>query len=194
MANALTIVIVEQDKDRASAIVESLRETGEHNIHVLAGESGLARSVMRLEPDVVLIDVADPSRDSIEQIALASGPMDRAVALFVDHSDAQMTKTAIEAGVSAYVVDGLQFDRIKPVIDAAIARFQLYQRMRTELETTKRALEDRKIIDRAKGLLIKARNISEEEAYALLRKTAMDQGKRVAEVSRALVSAADLLL
>lgn len=194
MANALTIVIVEQDKDRALAIVESLRETGDHDIHVLAGESGLARSVMRIEPDVVLIDVADPSRDSIEQIALASGPMDRAVALFVDHSDAQMTKAAIEAGVSAYVVDGLQNDRIKPVMDAAIARFQLYQRMRTELETTKRALEDRKIIDRAKGLLIKARNIPEEEAYALLRKTAMDQGKRVAEVARALVSAADLLL
>lgn len=194
VANALTIVIVEQDKDRALAIVESLRETGDHDIHVLAGESGLARSVMRIEPDVVLIDVADPSRDSIEQIALASGPMDRAVALFVDHSDAQMTKAAIEAGVSAYVVDGLQNDRIKPVMDAAIARFQLYQRMRTELETTKRALEDRKIIDRAKGLLIKARNIPEEEAYALLRKTAMDQGKRVAEVARALVSAADLLL
>lgn len=194
MANALTIVIVEQDKDRALAIVESLRETGDHDIHVLAGESALARSVMRIEPDVVLIDVADPSRDSIEQIALASGPMDRAVALFVDHSDAQMTKAAIEAGVSAYVVDGLQNDRIKPVMDAAIARFQLYQRMRTELETTKRALEDRKIIDRAKGLLIKARNIPEEEAYSLLRKTAMDQGKRVAEVARALVSAADLLL
>lgn len=193
MANTLTIVIVEQDKSRAIAIVDSLRETGDHDIHVLAGESGLARSVMRIMPDIVLIDVANPSRDSIEQLALASGPLERAVALFVDHSDAQMTKVAIEAGVSAYVVDGLQNDRLKPVMDAAIARFQMFQRMRTELETTKRALEDRKTIDRAKGLLIKLRGISEEDAYTLLRKTAMDQGKRVADVAQALVTASDLL-
>ncbi len=193
MADTLTIVIVEHDKDRAIAIVDSLRETGDHDIHVLAEVSGLARSVMRLMPDIVLIDVANPSRDSIEQLALASGPLERPVALFVDRSDAQMTKTAIEAGVSAYVVDGLQNDRIKPVMDAAIARFQMFQRMRTELETTKRALEDRKTIERAKGVLTKHRGISEDEAYTLLRKTAMDQGKRVVDVARALVTASELL-
>ncbi|GAA6208159.1 ANTAR domain-containing response regulator [Cognatishimia sp. WU-CL00825] len=193
MAKTLTIVIVENDKARAMAIVDGLRETGDHKIHVLAEQSGLARSIAKLSPDVVLIDVANPSRDSIEELALASGPLDRPVAFFVDHSDARMTKTAIEAGVSAYVVDGLQNDRIKPVLDAAIARFQLFQRMRIELETTKRALEERKIIDRAKGMLMKARGLSEDEAYALLRKTAMDQGKRVADIAVALVTAADLL-
>ncbi|MGH1466432.1 MAG: ANTAR domain-containing response regulator [Cognatishimia sp.] len=175
------------------AIVDGLRETGGHEIHVLAEQSGLARSIANLAPDVVLIDVANPSRDSIEELALASGPLERPVAFFVDHSDTNMTKTAIEAGVSAYVVDGLQNDRIKPVLDAAIARFQLFQRMRIELETTKQALEERKVIDRAKGLLMKARGISEEDAYALLRKTAMDQGKRVADIAIALVTAADLL-
>lgn len=193
MANDLNIVIVEHDKERALSIVDSLRETGPHKIHVLAEESGLSRSVAQLKPDVVLIDVANPSRDSIEQLAVASSPLERPVALFVDRSDAQMTKTAIEAGVSAYVVDGLQMDRIRPVMDAAIARFQMFQRVRTELETTKRALEERKIIDRAKGLLMKVRGISEEEAYTLLRKSAMDQGKRVADVSSALVTTADLL-
>ena len=193
MADTLTIVIVEHDKERALAIVDSLRETGEHSIHVLAENNGLARSVAKLSPDVVLIDVANPSRDTIEQLAVASGPTERPVAFFVDRSDAQLTKTAIEAGVSAYVVDGLQNDRIKPVLDAAIARFQYFQRMRTELETAKRALEERKVIDRAKGLLMKVRGISEEEAYALLRKTAMDQGKRVIDVATALVTAADLL-
>lgn len=193
MADTLTIVIVEHDKERALAIVDSLRETGDHSIHVLAETSGLARSVAKLAPDVVLIDVANPSRDTIEQLAVASGPTERPVAFFVDRSDAQLTKTAIEAGVSAYVVDGLQNDRIKPVLDAAIARFQYFQRMRTELETAKRALEERKVIDRAKGLLMKVRGISEEEAYALLRKTAMDQGKRVIDVATALVTAADLL-
>lgn len=193
MSNDLTIVIVERDKERALSIVDSLLETGDHKIHVLAEESGLSRSIARLQPDVVLIDVANPSRDTIEQLATAASPLERPVAFFVDRSDAQMTKSAIEAGVSAYVVDGLHTDRIKPVMDAAIARFQMFQRMRAELETTKRALEERKVIDRAKGLLMKARGISEEEAYALLRKTAMGQGKRVADVASALVTTADLL-
>lgn len=193
MPETLTILVVEKDPDRARAIVDALAETGQHKIHILAEASSLARSVNEVSPDVVLIDVSDPSRDAIEQFALASHPLERPVAMFVDQSNAQLTKAAIEAGVSAYVVDGLQNDRIKPILDAAIARFQMFQRMRTELETTKRALEDRKVLDRAKGLLMKARGIGEEEAYALLRKTAMDQGKRVAEVAQALVTASDLL-
>ncbi|MEM8699818.1 MAG: ANTAR domain-containing protein, partial [Pseudomonadota bacterium] len=126
-------------------------------------------------------------------LTLASGPLDRPVAMFVDRSNDQATKAAIEAGVSAYVVDGLRKQRIKPVIDAAIARFHMYSRMRTELAATKAALAERKTIDRAKGLLMQARGLSEEEAYALLRKTAMDQGRKVVEVATALVTAADLL-
>ncbi|MEJ5218156.1 ANTAR domain-containing protein [Cognatishimia sp. D5M38] len=193
MSENLTIVVVEKDRDRACAIVDSLAETGSHKIHVLSEVSGLARSVARFAPDVVLVDVTDPSRDAIEQLALASDPLERPVALFVDRSDAQLTKAAIEAGVSAYIVDGLQNDRIKPILDAAIARFQMFQRMRTELETTKRALEERKIVDRAKGIIMKARGVGEEDAYALLRKTAMDQSKRVADVAQALVTASELL-
>ena len=100
---------------------------------------------------------------------------------------------AIEAGVSAYVVDGLQPARLKPILDAAITRFRVFQRMRTELAETKRALEERKVIDRAKGMVMKARGVSEDEAYAILRKAAMDQNKRVAEVAAALVTAAGLL-
>ena len=105
----------------------------------------------------------------------------------------QLTRAAIEAGVSAYVVDGLRPERIKPVLDAAIARFHMFQRMRAELAATKAALEERKIIDRAKAILMKARGIDEEAAYALLRKTAMDQGKRVADIAQQLVLAAGLL-
>ena len=144
-------------------------------------------------PDVVLIDVTSPSRDMLEELTLASGPMDRPVAMFVDRSDPGLTKAAIEAGVSAYVVDGLRADRVKPILDAAIARFHMFQRMRTELATTKRALEERKVIDRAKGILMKAKRLTEEEAYALLRKAAMDQGRKVADVAEALVTAAGLL-
>ena len=141
----------------------------------------------------MLIDIANPSRDMLEELAVASGPMDRPVAMFVDRSETGMSDAAIEAGVSAYVVNGLQPARVKPVLDAAIARFRMFQRMRKELAATKQALEERKLIDRAKGMIIKARGVDEDEAYAILRKAAMDQGKRVAEVASALVTAAGLL-
>jgi len=193
MPDRLTIVVVEKDRERAILIVESLRASGDHDIHVIGDDSGLARAISSRNPDIVLIDIQSPSRDVIEELTLASAPMDRPVAMFVDQSDGALTRAAIQAGVSAYVVDGLRPARIKPIIDAAIARFQMFQQMRTELEATRRALEDRKIIDRAKGLLMKARGIDEDAAYALLRRAAMDQGKRVAEVAGALVTAAGLL-
>lgn len=193
MAPKLSIVIVEPDPERARLIVDALREAGDFDIRVISERSGLARQIAQRQPDLVLVDVADPSRDTIEELTLATGPLERPVALFVDRSDAGLSAAAIEAGLSAYVVDGLTPARVKPVLDAAIARFRMMQRMRTELAETKRALEDRKVIDRAKGLLMRARGIPEDEAYALLRKTAMDQGRRVADVAEALVTAAGLL-
>nr|WP_232237095.1 ANTAR domain-containing protein [Thiosulfatihalobacter marinus] len=186
-------MIVEPDKTRAEAIIDSLVATGDHHIKVLAGHTGLARSVAEMNPDIVLVDIANPSRDVIEELTLASSPLERPVAMFVDRSDDSITKAAIEAGVSAYVVDGLRADRIQPVMDAAIARFHMFSRMRSELAATRRALEERKIIDRAKGILMRARNLSEDEAYALIRKTAMSQGRKIADVAQALVTAADLL-
>lgn len=191
--SGLSIIVVERDRDRALRIVDGLVATGDHTITVIAEETGLARRIADQRPDIVLIDVSNPSRDVLEELALASGPLERPVAMFVDRSDEQLTRAAIEAGVSAYVVDGLQPERIKPVLDAAIARFHLFSRMRAELAATKAALEDRKIIDRAKAILMKARGIDEEAAYALLRKTAMDQKKRVAEIAQQLVMAAGLL-
>ncbi|WP_197918730.1 ANTAR domain-containing response regulator [Thiosulfatihalobacter marinus] len=193
MPSQLTILIVEPDKTRAEAIIDSLVATGDHHIKVLAGHTGLARSVAEMNPDIVLVDIANPSRDVIEELTLASSPLERPVAMFVDRSDDSITKAAIEAGVSAYVVDGLRADRIQPVMDAAIARFHMFSRMRSELAATRRALEERKIIDRAKGILMRARNLSEDEAYALIRKTAMSQGRKIADVAQALVTAADLL-
>jgi response regulator NasT len=189
----LAIIVVEPDRERALRIVDGLRASGDHEITVISEATGLARRIAELNPDIVLIDVADPSRDVLEDLALVSGPMERPVAMFVDRSDEQMTRAAIEAGVSAYVVDGLQPDRIKPILDAAIARFHMFQKMRAELAATKAALEERKIIDRAKAILMKARGIDEEAAYALLRKTAMDQNRRMADIAQQLVMAAGLL-
>ena len=193
MTNRLSIVVVEEDRDRAIAIVDALRDSGEYDVHVIGNVSGLARKIAAFLPDVVLIDIDNPTRDMLEELTLASGPLDRPVAMFVSGGASGLAKAAVEAGVSAYVVDGLQPERLSPILEAAMARFQLSRQMRTELAETRRALEERKVIDRAKGLLMKARGVGEDEAYALLRKTAMDQGRRVADVAEALVTAAGLL-
>jgi response regulator NasT len=193
MTGKLSIIVVEKDRDRAVMIVDCLREADDHDVLVIADELGLARRISERNPDLVLIDAGNPSRDAIEELTLASAPLQRPVAMFVDESDGALTKAAIEAGVSAYVVAGLSANRIKPVLDAAIARFHLMQKMRVELAETRRALEERKVIDRAKGIVMRAKGIGEDEAYALMRKAAMDQGKKLAEVAQALVTAAELL-
>jgi response regulator NasT len=195
MTAPLSIVIVEEDRDRdrAIAIVDALKASGDYDIHVIGNASGLARKIAGLLPDVVLIDIDNPTRDMLEELTLASGPLDRPVAMFVSGAAGGLAQAAVEAGVSAYVVGGLQTERLKPVMDVAIARFQMMRQMRTELDETRRALEERKVIDRAKGLLMKAKGIGEDDAYALLRKAAMDQGRKVAEVAEALVTAAGLL-
>lgn len=193
MAARLSITVVEPDRDRALQIVDSLREAGDFEIRIVSEPTSLKRQIEVHQPDVVLIDIENPSRDMLEELALASGPMDRPVAMFVDRSDEGLSTAAIEAGVSAYVVDGMRPERLKPILDAAIVRFRMFHRMRKELAETKRALQERKVIDRAKGLIIKARGVGEDEAYAILRKAAMDQNKRMAEVAEALVSTAGLL-
>lgn len=193
MKRDLSIVVVEPDPARAALISESLSAAGDFSVTVLGGTNDLAGRIQRIAPDVVLIDIANPSRDTMEEMTLATGPLDRPVAMFVDRSDDTMTRAAIEAGVSAYVVDGLQPARLRPILEAAVARFNMFSRVRTELETTKRALEERKLLDRAKGLIMKAKGVGEEEAYTLLRKEAMDQGKRVADIAQALVTTAGLL-
>jgi two-component system, response regulator / RNA-binding antiterminator len=193
MVKPLSIVVVEKDRDRAITIVDSLREAGDHDILVIGDEIGLARRIAERNPDLVLIDAGNPSRDALEELTLATAPLQRPVAMFVDESDDGMTRSAIEAGVSAYVVAGLSANRIRPVLEAAIARFHMMHKMRVELAETRRALEERKVIDRAKGIVMRAKGITEDEAYALMRKAAMDQGRKVAEVAQALVTAAELL-
>lgn len=193
MDTALNIIVVEQDRERAMMIVDALREAGPHRIGIIGSGAGLARRVAETRPDLVLIDAGDPSRDALEELTLAAGPLERPVAMFVDRSDQSLTRAAIEAGVSAYVVGGLRSERIRPILDAAIARFHLFARMRSELAATKAALEERKLIDRAKGILMRAKSIGEDEAYATLRRAAMDQGKRLAEIAQALVTASELL-
>lgn len=189
----LQIVVIETNRDRADMIVEGLEREGHAQVTVLDTTVGLSDTLRRLQPDIVLIDIEHPSRDMLTELASASEADQRPVAMFVDKSDTAMMNAALSAGVSAYVVDGLKQARIRSVLETAIARFHAFSRLRTELAATKAALEERKTIDRAKGALMKMRGISEDEAYALIRKTAMDQGKRIAEVAAAIVTAAGLL-
>ncbi|MBO6866056.1 MAG: ANTAR domain-containing protein [Pseudomonadota bacterium] len=193
MDQDLRILVVEPDPERAHSIIDALTADGWTNLHVVGDVTALDRKMKTLSPDIVLIDLANPDRDTLEHISMVSDAKSRPVAMFVDKTDDTMTQAAIQAGLSAYVVDGLHMNRIKPVIETAIARFQVMRKMQTELDAAKRALADRKTIDRAKGLIMKARGIGEDEAYALLRKSAMDQGKKVIDVAQALVTASDLL-
>ena len=181
----LSIAVVEQDRERALMIVDGLHDAGDYEVTVIGDVTGLARRLAALQPDVVLIDLESPDRDVLDALTVASGPADRPVAMFVDRSDDAMMRAAIEAGVSAYVVGGLSRERIRPVLTAAIARFHVVARLRAELATTKAALEERKLVDRAKGMLMKAKGIGEDEAYALMRRAAMDQGKKLGEVAAA---------
>ncbi|OSP56841.1 ANTAR domain-containing response regulator [Pseudoruegeria sp. SK021] len=193
MPNTLSIVIIEKECARAQLIVEALSAEASYHVQVISDFTGLRESIAACNPDVVLIDLTNPSRDILEELTMASSPLERPVAMFVDQSETMLTQQAVDAGVSAYVVNGLQPDRIRPVLDAAIARFHLFHRLRAELDATKRALEERKVIDRAKAILIRSRNMTEDDAYALLRKTAMDKGRRIADVAEALITAASML-
>jgi len=193
MLKNIKILVVEPDRSKAKDIIDALIGGGWSDVVVLASSSALDRNLRQHNPDIILIDLANPDRDTLEHISLVSQAKSRPVAMFVDHTDEGMTQAAIEAGLSAYVVNGLQMDRIKPVLETAIARFRLLSKMQAELDAAKLALSDRKTIDRAKGLIMRARGVCEEDAYKLMRKSAMDQGRKVIDVAHSLVTAADLL-
>ncbi len=193
MDRDLRILIVEPDPTRVEGIINALNDAGWSDVKALAQISALERTVKAFVPDIVLIDLANPDRDTLEHISYATESSNRAVALFVDQTDKHLTQSALNAGVSAYVVDGLQMERIKSVLETAIARFKVMRQMQSELDAAKQALEDRKTIDRAKGILMRQRNLSEDAAYTLLRKTAMGQNRKVIDVAQALITASDLL-
>ncbi|MGO9742658.1 MAG: ANTAR domain-containing response regulator [Roseiarcus sp.] len=189
----LHVLLIDDDAVRAAVIEEGLREVGHDRVTVITDMRLLLRQIELADPDVILIDLENPNRDVLEQMFLVSRTVRRPVAMFVDQSDRASMEAAIDAGVSAYVVNGMRKERVKPVLDMAIRRFNVFHRLREELDRTKRQLEDRKVIERAKGILMKSRGLSEEQAHALLRKTAMNESRRVADVALSLVTAAKLL-
>ena len=189
----MRIVIVDDTGLRADILEDGLAEAGFDDIHIVPPHGGFVARIERLAPDVVLMDLGSPSRDTLEEMLTVSRALARPIAMFVDQSDDAMIGAAIDAGVSAYVVDGLRKERVKPILDLAIRRFNAFARLQAELDEARTVIADRKTIDRAKAILMKSRNLSEPDAYALLRSTAMNQGRRIVEVAEALITASDLL-
>jgi len=187
------IAIIDESVSRASIIQDGLAEAGLVDTIVLSKRDGLLAALEALDPEVVLIDLANPSRDLLEDYFAVSRAIARPIAMFVDQSDEETTAAAIDAGVSAYVVNGLHKNRIKPVLEVAMQRFLAFSRLQKELHEAKTALADRTLIDRAKAILMARRAIDEPSAYALLRGQAMRSNRRIAEIAEAIVTAESLL-
>jgi response regulator NasT len=191
--NPLSILVIDENRLRGSVIEAGLREAGYANLTVVHDVVGIAQRIVEIEPDVIVIDLENPNRDMLENMFQLSRAVKRPIAMFVDRSDKASIEAAVDAGVSAYIVDGLKQERVKPILDMAITRFNAFSRMARELEDARSELENRKLLDRAKGILMSTRGLSEPQAYALLRKTAMNQNRKISEIAESLILAAGLL-
>ncbi len=188
-----SVVIVDENAARASIIEAGLISAGHEHVTIINDMSGVVAKITAIAPDVVVIDLQNPNRDMLEDALQLSRAVKRPVAMFVDKSDNEMMQSAIDAGVSAYVIDGLRQDRVKAILDMAVSRFNAFSKLERELEEAKSALENRNVIDQAKRLIMTSRSVSEDEAYKLLRKTAMNQNRKIVEVAESLVLSANLL-
>jgi response regulator NasT len=193
MGASLRILLVDEAPERAGAIEAALSAAGHTVVARLASAADLTQQIGATGAEVIIVDMNSPDRDTIESLREVTRELPRPIVMFVDRSDETMIADAINAGVSAYIVDGLNPARVKPVLDVAIARFNQFQAISDELGKAKASLAERKVIERAKGILMQEKKLSEEEAYRALRSAAMGQNKRIAEVAENLVNAARLL-
>src|SRR3979411_728448 len=186
-------VHIDESPIRAAILEEGLREAGfTHVVHISEMQRLLAR-IYALDPDVILIDLENPSRDVLEQMFQVSRAGRRPIAMFVGQSDSASIPASVDAGGSTYLVDGLKKERIEPSLDLCISRFNAFSKLQDELERTKSALEDRKVIDRAKGILMKLKGLTEGEAYLLLRSTAMREKKKIGQIAPPILTASEML-
>ncbi|MGA7074704.1 ANTAR domain-containing response regulator [Bradyrhizobium sp.] len=187
------IAIVDESPIRAAILEEGLREAGFTDVVRIDEMQSLLSRIYALDPDVIVIDLENPSRDILEQMFQVSRAVRRPIAMFVDQSDAASIQASVDAGVSAYIVDGLKKERLKPILDLCISRFNAFAKLQDELDRAKSALEDRKVIERAKGILMKLKGLTEDEAYVLLRSTAMREKKKIGEIAQSILTASELL-
>jgi response regulator NasT len=189
----MRIAIVDESAARASIIREGLATQPDCEIFVLTERRGLVARIGEIGPDIVLMDLGNPSRDVLEEYFAVSRVLDRPIAMFVDESDNESIAASVEAGVSSYVVDGLSANRIRPIVDLAVMRFNAFARLQRDLADAKGKLAERETIDKAKRVLMDSRGLPEAQAYAEMRKAAMNQGKRIVDIAEAILTAQRLM-
>jgi response regulator NasT len=207
MNEALRIVVVAPDlaiedqtddyavsqAERSRSLRIGLLENGFNLVAVLPADVFLQERLSQLQPDMIIVDAESEARDALEHVVMATRDARRPIVMFTNDSDTSHVRDAVAAGVSAYIVAGLSAERIRPILDVAMARFQHEQALRQELAATKTELQDRKVIDRAKGLLMQRQGLSEQAAFEKMRKTAMDKSLKLAEVAQRMLDVMDLL-
>ena len=193
MTAAYRVLLLDRNPGRVALLEEALEAEGYHVVSRVAPDMELQAEVERVRPDLVIIDMESPDRDTLEHLGTLNRNNPKPVLMFADASDCDTMRAAIRAGVSAYVVDGFSAGRLRSVMELAIARFEEYQGLREELEDARTKLADRRDIERAKGLLMQRRRLPEDEAHRALRRMAMDRNFTLGDAARALISALELL-
>jgi len=189
----LRVLLVDERADRARDLARALEDAGCQVVAELIGPVDLHESLRAVQPDLVIVDMDSPDRDMLEDMQRITSEQPRPIVMFVDESDSESIRSAVRAGVAAYVVKGASAERIRPVLEVACARFEEFMALRSELARAQSTLAERKLIERAKGILMQKRGLAEDDAYRALRKMAMNQGLRLAEVARHVLTAAEIL-
>lgn len=189
----MKIMLFDEKPERSLFLRMTLERLGHEIVAEVSNPRNLYEEVRRLSPDAIIIDTDSPSRDTLEHLCLITKSYPRPIVMFTQDRDRHSIREAVRAGVTAYIVDGLAAERIEPIIDTAVARFEAFQQVQDELNLTRSKLSDRKLVDRAKGILMKQRNIAEEEAYSVLRKFAMDRSITLGTAAEQVITFAKLL-
>lgn len=190
---SLSVLLVDDDPERAAIVEPALRAAGYEVVTVVDTASEMLAQVRAMKPDVIIIDRDSPDRDTLEHVCMITRDDPRPIVMFTQDKDRTLMREALEAGVSAYVVDGLSVERVRPIVEVALARFEQWQALRRELDQAQTNLAERKVIERAKGIVMKQRRCTEDEAYVLLRNLAMDRNQRLAHVAESVITMAELL-
>ena len=183
-----------REAERSRILRIGLLQAGYNIVATLPADTFLPERLAQIQPDIIIIDAESQARDTLEHVVLATRDARRPIVMFTDDTDTQHVGAAIAAGVTAYVVAGLAPERVKPVLDVALARFEYEEGLKRELSVARDQLSERKLVERAKGLLMQRHQITEPEAYARIRKAAMDKGLKMTQIAQRIVDAADLLL
>ena len=188
-----SILLVDTRPERGKVLAQALAAEGVNLLSCVAPDEDLLSAVIRHGPDIVLIDIDSPDRDTLESLRTVQAHHPRPMVLFSQDDDHRSIRDAVNAGVTAYVVDGLESRRVQPILDAAMAQFARFSELEEELERTRTQLKDRKLIERAKGVLMDQQGISEASAYRAMRDLAMRRNKKLSEIAEGILATVELL-